>query len=188
MHVTASLPFYDGKDVQVIELPYEQSSLAFVIVLPKSAAGKARKDGGLGEMEKKLDERWLSEQLGLATAARVDLALPKLSFAWSSELSAPLQALGIKQAFTTKADFSGLSKLAESQPLAITGVFHKTFLAVDERGTEAAAATGVVVGVKSAAPSKPVVVAVDHPFFFALRDRTSGRLLFTGHVVDPSLK
>lgn len=181
MHVTTNLAYYDGKDAQIVELPYEKSTLALVVLLPKKPTGK---DKGIVDLEKKLDEKWLAAQLGFAIRTRVELSLPKFAFGWSGELTQPLQSLGMKTVFTTKSDLSGLAQLSEGLPLAIQGVFHKTFIAVDEKGTEAAAATGVVVGVKSGVPGQPVTMTVDRPFLFGIRDTATGRVLFVGHLVE----
>lgn len=179
MHQTASFPYYDGKLAQLVELPYDQSKLALLIVLPKA-------ENGLAEMVKKLDEPALAEMTRFLIRTRVELSLPKFTFGWGAPLDGPLKAMGLRLAFTDKADLSGLAELSEGKPLGLTGVFHKTFIAVDEKGTEAAAATGVVVGVKSGVVTgQPVAFHADHPFFFVIRDTETGRLLFTGQLHDP---
>jgi serpin B len=101
------------------------------------------------------------------------------------DLVAPLQALGVKQAFVEGvADLSGFAapEEPEARALYVTGAFHAASLTVDEQGTEAAAATGVVVGVTSA----PQFVSIDRPFLFLIRERASGAILFMGRITDPS--
>jgi len=94
---------------------------------------------------------------------------------------APLAALGMRDAFTTQADLSGMTG---ERDLLIQDVVHEGFVAVDETGTEAAAATAVLVGVVSAPP--PATLTVDRPFIFAIVDRPTGATLFIGRVLDPT--
>jgi serpin B len=124
---------------------------------------------------------------GLVGAAdeheRAHVALPKFALEWEARLNAELQALGIRSAFSDEtADFSRLSP-AGSEPggLRISEVKQKTFVDVNEEGTEAAAATSVTI-VESLPPS----FRVDRPFVFAIRERLSGAILFVGKVVDPT--
>jgi serpin B len=177
MHVTAPMGHATGPFGELVELPYQASTLSLVLVLP--AKGKS-----LAELEKAPLEQALET---LAPTERIALSLPKFSFGFAQELKAPLGSLGLRLAFTDGADLTGLGapRTGKDAGLKITGVFHQTFIAVDEKGTEAAAATGVVVGVKSAAARPVTIVSIDRPFFFAIRDTATQRLLFTGHVVDP---
>jgi serpin B len=178
MHVTAPLGHAVGPFGELVELPYKDSTLSLVVILP--AKGKS-----LADLEKAPVEQALA---AVAATERIALSLPKFSFGFQQELKASLGTLGMKKVFTDGADLTGLGapRVGKDAGLKVTGVFHKTFIAVDEKGTEAAAATGVVVGVKSAAVRPVTIVAVDRPFFFAIRDKASSRLLFTGHVVDPT--
>ena len=98
-------------------------------------------------------------------------------------MGAVLQDLGIKTAFTDKADFGAMTE----KKIQLGPVFHQTWIAVDEVGTEAAAATGVVMRTTSLMVGEPKPFKVDHPFLFLIRDTKRGRLLFAGRVVDPKI-
>ena len=113
----------------------------------------------------------------------VDLMLPKLELRTSYELGPPLQRLGMGIAFGNGADFSNITT---AERLAIDSVVHKTFLRVDEKGTEAAAATAVEIVAVSAPPPPRVRFHADHPFLFMLRDRETGAILFFGRIVRPT--
>jgi serpin B len=115
--------------------------------------------------------------------AQVRLRLPKFEFRTQAALKGPLARLGMPIAFSDRADFSGMSP--RGKELTIQDVLHEGFISVDEEGTEAAAATAVLVGLTSA-PSLNVELTVDRPFLFLIRDDQSGALLFMGRVVDPA--
>jgi serpin B len=175
MHQTESLGYAANSGVQVVELPYSNSSLSMVILLPPA--------GTLDSFEASLDPAKLASLLaGLNTSQEVTLTLPKYKYDASFDLNDALSALGMPDAFDAgKADFSGMDG---QKDLLIQGVLHKAYIAVDEQGTEAAAATGVVVGL-TAMPVGSVTVNVDHPFLFLITDRSSGTILFVGRVMDP---
>ena len=119
-----------------------------------------------------------------STPRLVTGSLPRFGFESEFNLVPSLMSLGMTDAFDgSQADFSGMSTAGD---LYISGVFHQAFVAVDEIGTEAAAATAVVVSDTSA--PEPVTVVVDRPFLFVVRDRPTGAVLFLGRVVDPSLE
>jgi serpin B len=108
----------------------------------------------------------------------MDLYLPKFTMTFEDSLNAPLKRLGMGIAFSDQADFSNLAR----ESVSISQVLHKTFVAVDESGTEAAAVTSVGADRTSAPPA----VAVNRPFVFAIRERYSGAVLFIGKVLDPT--
>lgn len=179
MHQYGSFGYAKQDGVQIVELPYKGGDLALDIVLPD------RKDG-LDELARTIDETRFAALVGALQPTGVQLTLPKFELEMSGSLALkdPLKKLGIELAFTTGADFSGIS--TDIHPLFIDDVYHKTFVAVDEEGTEAAAATAVVMRTESAAvipDGKPFVA--DHPFMFVLRDVKSGTIMFLGQVVDP---
>ena len=175
MQQIESLGYAADNGVQVVELPYSNSSLSMVILLPAA--------GTLDSFEASLDPARLNSLLNnLSTSQEVTLTLPKFKFDASFNLNDALSALGMPDAFdASKADFSGMDG---QKDLLIQGVLHKAYIAVDEQGTEAAAATGVVVGLM-AMPAGNVTVNIDHPFLFLITDRSSGTILFVGRVVDP---
>ncbi len=164
-----------GEGWQAIDLPYTGDELSMLVVVPDA--------GRFGEVEGMLTAGLLDEVRGGLTEAVVDLALPKFEMRNQLSLVAALQALGMSAAFDPgAADFTGIS--TEDQ-LYISGVIHEAFIAVDEAGTEAAAATAVIIGTTSM-PTDIVALDIDRPFLFFLQDRTTGALLFVGRVVDPT--
>jgi serpin B len=174
MHQTASFPYARVDGVQVLELPYEGGHLVLDLVLPDE-------DRPLG----KLGAEDLTSWLSALAPAQVDVSLPRLELAAPTlELARPLAALGMPLAFGNTADFSGMTA---GGGLHIDGVYHQTFLMLDEVGTEAAAATGVVM-TRETAVARPQVerFVADHPFLFAIRDVRNGAILFLGEVGDPT--
>jgi serpin B len=179
MHQLESFSYGEMDDAQVLELPYEGGRLSMVVLLPRQV-------DGLDALQQKLNPANLAAWLGKLQRNKVDLTLPKFKMTAEFELSKTLSEMGMPLAFTDKADFSGI---CSSEQLQIGAVVHKAFVDVDEKGTEAAAATAV--GVKAAtavAPRPPVVFKADHPFLFLLRDRTTDSVLFMGRVTDPLAK
>jgi serpin B len=180
MYQQASFSYASGGGWQAIELPYEQDGFAMTILLPD--------EGAFDDFETALDAATLDDALGQLDWADVELHLPKFEFDFSESLVKALKALGMTDAFDpATADFSGMVDGTPPERLAIGDVLHKAFISIDEEGTEAAAATAVIVGATSAAPpEEPLEVRVDRPFLFAIRDTVTGTLLFLGRVLDPS--
>ncbi|MDO8716037.1 MAG: serpin family protein, partial [Dehalococcoidales bacterium] len=118
-------------------------------------------------------------------SARVTLMMPKFEFNSDFGLKGTLSGMGMPVAFTDKADFSGMTGTRE---LMISDVIHKAFVSVGEAGTEAAAATAVIVGVTSMPVDPPVQVTMDRPFIFLIRDIGTGTILFVGRVLNPGTK
>jgi len=177
MHTMATYPHHDGGTFDMLELPYKNGDLSMLVLLPK-------KLDGLAELEKSLTADKLTEWQQKLRASKVQLSLPKFKMTSEFELHDQLQAMGMTLAFTGQADFSGMS--AGSEPLFISAIVHKTFVDVNEEGTEAAGATAVVMKAGSAPPRNEVEFRADHPFVFLIRDNRSGSVLFLGRVVDPS--
>jgi serpin B len=168
----------------VVALPYSGGELHFVILLPDEV-------NGLAKVESKLNAD-LFTQCARLEVQDVDLELPKFKFEPPTiPLGETLQALGMKTAFDVpqgSANFDRMSPRKPDKYLAISNVFHKTFIAVDEKGTEAAAATAVVMMELSARfekPKEPIHVKVDRPFLYAIQHVPSGACLFIGRVTDP---
>ena len=116
-----------------------------------------------------------------APVENVELHLPKFEFETTLPLTDPLQELGLEKLFSDP-DLSGM---LEGLPLVVSGVYHKTFIAVEEGGAEAAAATAIVVG-ETSAPPPPIVARFNRPFVFAIRDVETGLILFFGRLVNPT--
>jgi serpin B len=172
---SARVRYGEADDVQVLELPYQGGDVAMVVLLP-------RKRDGLTALEKKLDAAKLNQLVGALRSSEVDVSLPRFRVEQSLALASTLQEMGMPQAFSEQvADFSGMSG---KKDLYISAVIHKAFVEVNEEGTEAAAATAVVMTTKGMAEPSPTFRA-DHPFIFALRDTKSGSVLFLGRVDDP---
>ena len=144
-----------------------------MLILPQDLAG----------FERTLTPDGLAAITSSLTGKQVALALPKFGIETKAELATILAALGMPTAFGDGADFGGITT---AERLAISNVIHQANIDVDEKGTEAAAAT-VVVMRTTAMPSEPLTVRVDRPFLFALRDVPTGAILFLGRVGDPSL-
>jgi len=166
-----------------VTLPYNDRELQFVILLPDEAKG-------LPALEKKLTASMLAECAKLPTQD-VNLYLPKFKFEPPTmNLCATLQELGMQSAFDYPHGSANFDRLAPRKPddyLYISAVFHKTFIAVDEEGTEAAAATAVAIYAGAAAGQKPEPpeVKIDRPFLYAIQHVPSGACLFIGRVTDP---
>jgi serpin B len=185
MHQQAAFGYAEADGVQVLEMPYAGGELGMMVVLP-------RERDGLGEVEAKLSAERIEGWADALETQPVKVALPKYEIEPPSlKLSETLRAMGMTRAFDPNAaDFSAMADPAENEglPLFISEVVHKAFVSVDEKGTEAAAATAAVMAVKSAAiapPDVPSFVA-DHPFLFFIRDLRTGTVLFMGRVTDPT--
>lgn len=176
MHVTGRFGHAHEGGAQVLSLPYKGGELDMVIILPDEGAS-------LRELERRLDGNRLAAWLAAPAPQEVAVTLPKLHLETSFELGRTLAAMGMPTAFSGHADFSGM---VEGGGLAIGSVVHKAFLDVDEKGTEAAAATAVEMRLTSIQPRPPVPFVADRPFLLAIRHAGTGALLFFGRVADPS--
>jgi serpin B len=180
MSQTSEFKIAQTSGLKMLEMPYVMSDLVMDIVLPNDPAGLAR-------VEETLSNETLARWVEALSHSRVAVTLPKFTFKWGGSVTAQLKELGMVKAFaSTGADFTGVADPGPGGDLVyVSDVFHKTFVAVDELGTEAAAATGVVMTARSLATQPPVEFKADHPFFFLIRDTQSGRILFAGRMVDP---
>lgn len=168
------IPYTSGDGYQAIELPYAGNA-AMEIIVPD--------EGRFEEIESALDYTMLSEILAGLEQSTVILRLPKFEFESSFLLSDALAGMGMPAAFDRNAaDFSGMTG---KKDLFISDVVHKAFVAVDEEGTEAAAATAVIMEAAGAAMPEGIILVIDRPFVFLIRDLQSGQILFIGRVLDP---
>ena len=174
MRQTNAFGYAAGDGYEAVELPYEGNQLSMVVIMPDA--------NRFEEFESSLDADRADAITASISFERVDLTLPKFTFEWEVGLNLALSTLGMPIAFTSDADFSGMNGIGG---LFIQAVIHKAFVAVDEAGTEAAAATAVIIG-ETSAPDEPIVVTIDRPFVFLIRDIETGTILFLGRVVDPS--
>ncbi len=183
MHQTEELRFARVDGLRVLELPYRGGDLAMVVALPDAA-------DGLDACEASLSAATIAGWRAALSPTRVAVSLPRFQLEPPSlSLREALTALGMPLAFDRdKADFTGIASPPDpDERLAISDVFHKAFIKVDEKGTEAAAATGAVMAARSlSVERRPVSFRADHPFMFLLVDRRSGLVLFMGRVCEPA--
>ncbi|HMB23877.1 MAG TPA: serpin family protein, partial [Anaerolineales bacterium] len=171
----SGVPYAEGNGYQAVELPYQGGTAVMDIVVPDQ--------GNFDEFERSLDIQKLNETLGnMQPVDGLDLGLPKFNFTKDFNLTEQLSAMGMPDAFNGNADFSGMTG---DRSLCIDVVLHKAFVAVDEKGTEAAAATAVVMKEMAMMPSDLRLV-IDRPFLFVIRDSSSGQILFVGRVLNPA--
>ncbi|XAL98385.1 serpin family protein [Phycisphaeraceae bacterium D3-23] len=170
---------FDG--YAALQMHYSEGDLSMVILLPDDA-------DGLAALEAQLTPELIAQTIDGLTYETTNIWLPKWEMTLDYDLIPALQAMGMERAFEAgRADFTGISDSAEGEGLYITGAFHKAFIAVDENGTEAAAATAMIVGELSAAlPDQVIDFRADHPFVYLIRDNRTGAILFMGRVTDPS--
>jgi serine protease inhibitor len=174
MHQEEKFRYLENENYQAVELPYDESAYSMVVWLP-------RKLDGLAALEKSLVGEGLEKSLAKLGGTKVDLYLPRFKVDSNLGLVDVLGSLGMKQAFTPAADFSGIT----SEPLWISAAVHQALVEVDEEGTEAAAATGLVAATAALVDRPTPVFRADHPFLFAIRNIQSGDVLFMGRVVTP---
>jgi serpin B len=169
--------YVDGDGFQAAEFDYDSGDFALAVFLPRAR-------DGLPAFERQLVganlDRWLQD-LSAAERARLDVTLPKVEMNAEYDLVPQLQSLGLRQAFTDGADFSGVTAQTS---LAVSAVIHKTFLAIDEEGTEAAAVTAIDMRA-TAMPmpeAPPIEFKADHPFFIVLHHKPTRTRLFLGRI------
>jgi serpin B len=168
--------YAEGDGLQALELPYAGGQLSMLILLPEA--------GKFDEVQASLSEEKLDALVAGLQHEDVRLWLPKFKYEYSLALNDSLKQMGMTDAFDdTRADFSGMDG---ARDLYIGAVLHKAFVAVDEAGTEAAAATVVIMQATSAQPGSPIEFRVDRPFFFLIRDNSTGTILFLGRVMNPA--
>jgi len=172
----ADLDYFEAADCRGVALPYGNGHFRMVVVLPDE-------DVTLKDVVSGLDDYTLSGYINSMQQQGVNIKLPGFTFKCKLELKAPLTALGMKTAFTDHADLSGIGTPSN---LTVSGVKHKTFIEVNEEGTEAAAVTSVTVGVTSIGPGGGAVpFIVNRPFLFLIQEKDTGAVLFMGQVYEP---
>lgn len=177
MQLQDKFNFLLNDSTQIVEIPYMNARYSMLLLMPQS--------GDLHEFASQTSLEQLNALLNQLKFGKVDLTMPKFEFTSSFSVKDMLEQLGMETAFSESADFSGMVE-PSAEPVSISDVIHKAFVAVDEKGTEAAAATAVIVGATSAMPEEqPVKMVFDHPFLFVIRDRESGLFLFMGNVINP---
>jgi serine protease inhibitor len=178
MHREGRFSYFDGGTFQVLEVPYKSKELSMIVFLPKDP-------GGLPSLEQSLTDSNLQQWLRQVTpVSKVVVTMPKFKMTQQFELGSTLSAMGMPQAFSSNADFSGMTG---HRDFAISEVIHKAYVDVNEEGTEAAAATAVTMRALAmpAQQAPPPVFRADHPFVFIIRDNRSASILFMGRMADP---
>jgi len=168
------VPYYSGDGFQAVELPYAGDTAVMDIFLPDA--------GSFSSVESSLSTDLLNKTLNGMKPTSMELSLPKFTFESELNLSDTLVSMGMMDAFDPDlADFTGMS---DRNDLFISDVIHKAFIAVDEEGTEAAAATAIIMEAASA-PLFEITLTIDRPFLFIIRDKPGGQILFIGRVLNP---
>lgn len=178
MHQQGKFLYTVSEHFQVLEMPYAKERLSMVIFLPLEK-------GGLPHEERYLTAEYVTSCLEQLRKRKVNVFLPRFKMTSKFMLNDVLKAMGMKEAFSeATADFT---KMTDEKPgLYISAVLHKAYVDVNEEGSEAAAATAVVMMTRSMARPRPVpVFRADHPFVFMIRDRETGSILFMGRVMNP---
>jgi len=174
MHLNESLGIAEWDGGIAVDLPYNGEDLSMLLLVPD--------EGTFETFEASLSAEAFEGIVEDLSWRPVRLGLPRFEFEFAASLVQPLLALGMTDAFNgERADFSGITG---GRDLVISDVLHKAFIAVDEAGTEAAAATAVVFRA-TGMPIEPIDVTIDRPFLFVIRDRPTGSVLFIGRVLDP---
>jgi len=173
MKQTKAFGYTEGEGYQAVELLYDGCELSMVILLPEAGKFEAFEEG--------LQAQQVDAIINDLQETQVTLTMPRFEFDSEFNLKDTLAEMGMPIAFSSDADFSGMTGKRE---LCISDVVHKAFVAVDEAGTEAAAATAVIMKL-TAVPEPPVEVTLDRPFIFLIRDIETGAILFVGRVMNP---
>jgi len=180
MYQSGTFDYLKTSDFEALRLPYgEDAQMAMVLFLPNEEAS-------LSEFYQQLNQDNWSNWISLFEEKAGSLMLPKFTIEYEKSLNQPLTDLGMGIAFEPgKADFSGMAAEGTAGDIFISDVKHKTFIQIDETGTEAAAVTSVEVGVTSM-PAYDFELKFDRPFFYAIQDSKTGAIIFMGSMFDPS--
>jgi serpin B len=175
MSQTVNVPYFVQEGVQGIDLPYGNALFSLTVLLPPAGVTIDNFIAGLTE------QQWDS-YLAQASSKEVSLFMPKFKLEYETSLRAVLSALGMAVAFSDSADFTRIDRRGS---LSISEVKHKTFVQLDEEGTEAAAVTSVGIVVTSVGGG-PLVLRLDRPFLYVIRERQTGTILFMGKMAEPA--
>lgn len=181
MHLkSTAFNYYEDDLCKSVELPYMGEKLSMLIVLPQKVED-------IQKLDKSFSYPYYLNLVNHLTKEKVVLTIPKFKLETGYELSKTLTAMGMSDAFTAQADFSGMKNEEEKEKLYINSIIHKAYVDVSEEGTEAAAATVVHIRMMSMLSKKEVIkqFKADHPFIFIIRDNASGSILFIGKLMTP---
>jgi serpin B len=171
--------YYEDSKIKALEIPYQDNKASMVIFLPNT-------NNGIAEFEKSFDYKYYQDIIGSFRTNSVRLSLPKFQNTYKINLGITLSQMGMPLAFSPSgADFSGMTG---KRDLCISEVIHQAFINVDEKGTEAAAATAVVIKMTAIRPSSDIkVFNANHPFIFCIKDNVTGTILFMGKIMNPKV-
>jgi serpin B len=182
MSTTGTFSSTKGSDYTLLELPYDMRevskdlNVSMLILLPSETHG-------LAALEKHLDANELQASIRELKGKKMSVSIPKFNVVSSLTLNEVFAQMGLISPFSNDADFG---RIDGTQELKISQIVQKTYIAVDEKGTEAASATGAVMTAKAFVPGTPEIFLADHPFMYFIVDKLSGAILFMGRVMDPS--
>jgi len=175
MRTGGDMQYYMHDKFQSIEIPYKDEHYSMQILLPNY-------NNTIEDIEEELSlDNWNSWQ-EQAELKEITLSLPKFKLAYKNKLNDELIDMGLDIPFTSAADFSGIS----NANLKISTVLQKTYIDVNEKGTEAAAVTSIGIVVTSVDPNAPININVNKPFLFFIKDNTSGTIAFMGKIENPA--
>lgn len=170
-----NLAYTKGDNFQAVNIPYMSSDFSMVVILPDQ--------GIFQDVEESLNSEKITSILNDFMSKKVTLKMPKFNYESTIDANNPLAALGMSNAFNPElSDFSGMT---EVEKLFISDVLHKATITVDEEGTEAAAATAIVMRATSIDPNEPIELTIDRPFIYFIQHIPTGSVLFLGRVVQP---
>lgn len=176
MNIENSFNYYNDSNFEMLEMPYGSGKFSMVVLLPKTG-------NKTNDIISSLSTDNLTNWFSKLSESKKNVFMPKFEFKFDKSLISNLEALGMIDAFNaSKANLSGISEAAQ---IYVSEVMHKSYIRVDEKGTEAAAVTGITVGVTTAGPDTSVFRA-DHPFVFLIREKDTNSILFIGKVIDPT--
>ncbi len=168
--------YAEKHDLQVLELVYQGEELSMLILLPKS--------NNIQIAESYLANDKIIDLRNMLLNNKVDVYLPKFKFETKYFMAEDLKQMGMSTAFSDNADFSGMDGIKGN--LKIDNIIHQAFVEVNKEGTEAAAATAVIIGTTSIQPIETKIFKADHPFAFIIQERKTGNILFIGRVTNPN--
>jgi serpin B len=175
MQIEGDFNYYGNQEIQIVDLPYGKGNFSMAVILP-------RKSNQIDELINDIDKFQWQNYLDAMDTSTVLLQLPKFKLEYKLTLNEALKNLGMGIAFSPgQADFS---RIVDGVSLFISKVLHKTFVQVDEEGTEAAAVTVVEIRYTSVEP-RSTLMQVDHPFMFVLHEKQTGTILFMGKIMNP---
>lgn len=173
---TQNIPYYVDDSIKMVALPYSGDQLSMIIIMPEA--------GTFQQFISQLDIQEINSLMDKQNNGEVEIKVPRFRLENDFNLNEILEKLGMNLAFDLdQADFSGMEPARE---LYIDQVIHKAYIDVNEAGTEAAAATAVLMTVKGFNPEEPQMITFDHPFLFIIQDNESGAILFIGQVINPN--